>query len=194
MAASSLALQEVTVTAKQQAMGSSSVIDQTALQHLQPKSVEDILQLMPGNLTKNPDVNYIGQTYIREVSGSNNNAMGALVMVDGAPISNDAIMQSMSTSKYQINDDPKSSSQNTTGAGVDLRTISTDNIENMEVIRGIPSVEYGNLTSGAVLIKTKKGATPLEVKGKVDPNSKMLYAGKGFTLNTGGTVNLALDY
>lgn len=194
MAASSLALQEVTVTAKQQAMGSSSVIDQTALQHLQPKSVEDILQLMPGNLTKNPDVNYIGQTYIREVSGSNNNAMGALVMVDGAPISNDAIMQSMSTSKYQINDDPKSSSQNTTGAGVDLRTISTDNIENMEVIRGIPSVEYGNLTSGAVLIKTKKGATPLEIKGKVDPNSKMLYAGKGFTLNTGGTVNLALDY
>ena len=48
---SSLALSEVTVTAKAQAMGSSSVVDKTALQHLQPKSVSDILQLVPGNIS-----------------------------------------------------------------------------------------------------------------------------------------------
>ncbi len=193
--ASSLALEEVVVTAKQQAMGSSSVIDQAALQHLQPKSVEDMLQLLPGNVTKNPDVNSIGQTYIREVSGSSNNAMGALVMVDGAPIANDATMQLLSTSKSGSSlNSSASTGQASTGRGVDLRIISTDNIENMEVIRGIPSVEYGNLTSGAVLIKTKRGATPLEAKAKIDPESKMFYAGKGFTLGTGGTINLALDY
>jgi len=194
MAASSLALEEVTVTAKQQAMGSSSVIDQTALQHLQPKSIEDILQLLPGNVTQNPDVNSIGQTYIREISGSNNNAMGALIMVDGAPVANDASLQIMSTSKSGSSMNSVSSGQSSTGRGVDLRTISTDNIENLEVIRGIPSVEYGNLTSGAVLIKTKKGATPLEAKAKIDPTSKMFYAGKGFNLGAGGTVNMALDY
>lgn len=188
--ATSLGLSEVVVTAKEQAMGSSSVIDQTALQHLQPKSVEDILQLTPGNLTKNPSINKIGQASLREISGSKNNSMGASIVVDGAPIANDAAMQVMSTAKNGTSVD----SQNSTGRGVDLRTISTDNIENIEVIRGIPSVEYGNLTSGAVIIKTKKGSTPLEVKGKVDSNSKMAYFGKGFTLNSGGTVNLAADY
>lgn len=196
MQATSLALSEVVVTAKQQAMGSSSVIDQTALQHLQPKSVEDILQLTPGNLTKNPSINSIGQAQLREISGSasnagsKNNAMGASIIVDGAPVANDAAMQVMSTAKNGTSVD----NQNSTGRGADLRTISTDNIENIEVIRGIPSVEYGNLTSGAVIIKTKKGSTPLEVKGKVDPFSKMAYIGKGFTLSSGGTVNMAADY
>ena len=65
---SSLALDEVVVTAKQKAMGSSSVIDQSALSHLQPKSVEDILQLMPGNLTQNPSLGSVGQANLREVS------------------------------------------------------------------------------------------------------------------------------
>jgi len=192
---SSLALDEVSVTAREQAMGSSSVIDRMALQHLQPKSVEDILQLMPGSLTKNPDINSVGQAYLREVSGSNSNAMGTSVVVDGAPIGNDAVLQMLSASKSGSSlNSIVSSAQNTTGRGVDLRTISTDNIESMEVIRGIPSVEYGNLTSGVVHIKTKRGATPLEVKGKIDPSSKMVYMGKGFALGTGATVNLAVDY
>lgn len=198
---SSLSLNEVVVTAKQKAMGSSSVIDQSALSHLQPKSVEDILQLMPGSLTQNPSLGSVGQANLREItdptkrSSNSNNAMGASVIVDGAPVMNDATMQLLSTAKSGVQSfDASNSSNNTTGRGTDLRTISTDNIENIEVIRGIPSVEYGNLTSGAVIIKTKKGATPLEVKGKADPNSKMAYMGKGFTLNTGGTINMALDY
>ena len=191
MEPSSLALQEVTVTAKQQAMGSSSVIDQTALQHLQPKSIEDMLQLTPGSLTQNPSINSVGQAYIREIDGSNNNAMGTSIVLDGAPISNDAVFMSMSTSKNGTSD---ISGQSTTGKGVDLRTISPDNVESIEVIRGIPSVEYGNLTSGAVIVKTKKGMTPWEVKGKTDPNSKMAYIGKGFALSTGTTINISADY
>ena len=189
--ASSLALSEVTVTAKQQAMGSSSVIDKTALQHLQPKTIEDMLQLTPGSITQNPDLNSIGQAYIREIGGSTNNAMGASVVLDGAPISNDATLMSFSTAKGGTAD---RSGQSTTGKGVDLRTISPDNVESIEVIRGIPSAEYGNLTSGAVIVKTKKGTTPWEIKGKTDPNSKMGYIGKGFTLSTGTTVNVSADY
>lgn len=188
---SSLSLAEVVVTAKQQSMGSSSVIDKTALQHLQPKSVEEMLQLVPGSITSNPDMNSIGQASIREIGGDLNNSIGASIVLDGAPISNDATVMSLSTSKSGNSD---TSGQSTTGKGTDLRTISPDNVESVEVIRGIPSVEYGNLTSGAVIIKTKKGSTPLEVKGKADPNSKMAYIGKGFTLGTGTTVNLGFDY
>ena len=199
---SSLALSEVTVTAKAQAMGSSSVVDQTALQHLQPKSVSDILQLVPGNITQNPSLRNIGQAYIREItdpesvdSEHNSNAMGTLIMVDGAPLSNDASLQLLSSS-YRGNEmnSITASDQNSAGRGADLRSISTDNIDNIEVVRGIPSAEYGNLTSGAVIINSKKGATPLEVKGEIDPDSKMLYAGKGFNLRGGGTVNMAVDY
>ena len=189
--ATSLALSEVTVTAKQQAMGSSSVIDQTALQHLQPKSIEDMLQLTPGALTQNTSVNDVGQAYIREINGSNNNAMGAAIVLDGAPISNDASLMTSNTARGGT---AGISNQSTTGMGVDLRTISPDNVESIEVIRGIPSVEYGNLTSGAVIVKTKQGYTPWEIKGKTDPNSKMASVSKGFTLPTGTTLNLSADY
>ena len=74
------------------------------------------------------------------------------------------------------------SEQTTAGRGVDLRTVSAGNIESMEVIRGIPSVEYGNLTSGVVVVKTKAGHTPWEAKFQTDPNSKQVFAGKGFNL------------
>ena len=186
-----LALNEVVVTAQEQRMGSASRIDQSAIQHIQPKSVEDMLQLLPGNLTKNPDLNNVGQAYIREVSSNDNNALGTSVMVDGAPLSNDANMQVLSTSKSGTS----LNAQSVSGKGLDLRTISPDNIESMEVIRGIPSVEYGNLTSGAVIIKTRSGVTPLEVKLKADPFSKMAYAGKGFLISEKmGAMNISADY
>ena len=58
-----------------------------------------------------------------------------------------------------------------------------------------PSVEYGNLTSGAVIIKTKSGVTPFETKVKLDSYSKMFYAGKGFLLGEkAGAMNLSADY
>lgn len=52
-----LGLKEVVVTAQEQKMGSASKIEQTAIQHIQPKSVVDLLQLLPGNVTQNPDIN-----------------------------------------------------------------------------------------------------------------------------------------
>lgn len=185
----SLALDEVVVTAEAQKMGSGSKIDRAAVQHIQPKSLEDMMQLVPGNVTKNPDLNSVGQAYIRELDENANNAMGTLVVVDGAPMSNDANMQSLSVSKGGTTPE-----HSTAGKGVDLRLVSPDNIESVEVVRGIPSVEYGNLTSGAVIVKSRAGATPLEIKMKADPYSKMVYAGKGFNLNTGGSVNISADY
>ncbi len=195
-----LALKEVVVTAEEGKMGSSSRIGQSAIQHLQAKSVEDMLQLLPGAVTKNPDLTNAGQASIREIdAGDNaNNALGTAVVVDGAPLSNDANMQVFSTARSGTNSSVQQNTMNdqtTSGRGVDLRQVSPDNIESIEVIRGIPSVEYGNLTSGAVIINTKAGATPWEAMVKVDPNSKLLSFGKGLRLGGNrGSLNFAVDY
>ena len=82
--------------------------------------------------------------------------------------------------------------RNTTGKGIDMRSISTDDIAKVEIVRGIPSVEYGDLTSGLVNIERKKGGNDLEARFKADMQSQLFYVGKGieltdkqFTLNTG---------
>ena len=74
-----------------------------------------------------------------------------------------------------------------------MRTISTDNIESVEVIRGIAPVEYGDITSGVVIIKRKLKPTPFEARFKADAYSKLLYVGKGVQLGNFIT-NLSADY
>ena len=66
------------------------------------------------------------------------------------------------------------------GAGVDMRSISTDNIKSVEIVRGIPSVEYGDLTSGLVKIERKQGGKEFEARFKADMSSYLLSIGKGF--------------
>lgn len=193
----SLNLKNVTVTARQEQMGSKSLIGEDAIRHVQPKSLNDLLQLVPGNLIENPNLNNLGQAHIREIEDDDNNALGTLVVVDGTPLSNESNLQVVSPSKFGANSGMQSdgmSEQTTAGRGVDLRTVSAGNIESMEVIRGIPSVEYGNLTSGVVVVKTKAGHTPWEAKFQTDPNSKQVFAGKGFNLKRGGAANFSVDW
>lgn len=195
-----LALKEVVVTAQEGRLGATSNIGQAAIQHLQAKSLEDMLQLLPGAVTKNPDLTNAGQATIREIdAGDNaNNALGTSIVIDGAPLSNDANMQVFSTARSGNNSSVQQNTMNnqtTAGRGVDLRQISPDNIESLQVIRGIPSVEYGNLTSGVVVVKTKAGVMPWEAAVKVDPNSKLGSIAKGFRLGTnGGFMNVAAEY
>jgi len=192
-----LQLKDVTVVATQSREGSTSVIGQEAIRHIQPKSLADLLQLVPGNLTANPDLSSLAQAQIRETDSDANNALGTAIVVDGTPLSNDANLQALATGRYGAASSATAdgmSDQTTAGRGTDLRTLSADNIESVEVIRGIPSVEYGNLTSGVVVVKTKAGATPWELKAKADPFSKLVSGGKGFALNRGGAANFSIDY
>lgn len=197
---SNLTLKEITVTAEESVFGAGSKIGQNAIQHIQAKSVEDMLQLQPGAVTKNPDLSAAGQASIREIDsdGNANNALGTAVLIDGAPVSNDANLQVLSTARSGNNSSLQANTlndQSTAGRGVDLRQMSPDNIESIEVVRGIPSAEYGNLTSGAVIIKTKSGYTPWEAIAKVDPNSKLFYVGKGFRWpGKIGSLNFSIDY
>jgi len=193
----SLELQNVVVTAKQVQMGSKSVIDQDAIRHIQPKSIGDMLQLVPGNLIENPNLNELAQAHIREIGTNYANAMGTAVMVDGTPLSNESNLQVMGANKYGTLSNPSTtgmSTQTTAGRGTDLRTVSAGSVESIEVIRGIPSVEYGNLTSGVVVVKTKSGRTPYEAKVQADAKSKLVYAGKGFALKGGGAMNYGIDW
>ena len=182
---SSLALDEVVVTAKASAAGSStsSNIGRMAIDHLQATSLKDIMQLIPGALMTSSDMTSEEKLTIRSVSQStDNNAFGTSIMIDGVPMSDNT----------SISDKVSGSSG---GTGVDLRQISADNIESVEVIRGIPSAEYGDLTSGAVVVNTKAGYTPFEIRTKVNPTTLNTSFGKGWKFNEkAGSLNVNADY
>lgn len=197
----SLGLKEVVIVAKENtALSTSSKIESSALEHVQPTSLADVLQLVPGQITLNPEMSKTNQIALRDINTANrsgrinpddNSAMGTAIIVDGTPVNNDGNMQT-------INTVTEGTSQvfSTAGQGIDLRQIATDNIESVEVIRGIPSAEYGELTTGAVLVRTKAGKTRLNVKLKADPNIKQTAISKGFLLpgKNNGAMNLDVDY
>ncbi len=192
----SLKLQEVVLVASGgKGMNSSSRIGQQALEHVQPSSIKDVLQLLPGNLTQNPSLNTVNKLTIREIKTNDaTNSLGTAIIVDGAAMSNDANMQVLK-SGTSTTTDATTSVASTAGSGIDARQIATDNIESIEVIRGIASVEYGNMTSGAVIVKTKAGVTPWEVRFKADPLLKQMALGKGLRLGEkAGALNFNVDY
>lgn len=176
---SSTALREVVVTASEsKGITSASKIDRTAMEHLQPTSFSDLLALLPGGKTSDPKMNGAKNITLREVGTSSSNyntsSLGTKFIIDGAPISTDANMQRLLTDPNTTFD-----AYNAVNAGVDMRNISTDNIESVEIIRGIPSVEYNDLTSGVVIIKQKQKATPVEARIKADQYGKLFSIGKG---------------
>ncbi len=178
-----LALQEVNVVARQKAGGASttSVIGRQAIDHLQAASLADILQLLPGQLMTNTDLTAQSNLQIRTLGNNNTAAFGSSVIMDGMPISNDGNLQAGGFSS-------------TAFTGTDLRNLSADDIQEVEVIRGIPSAEYGDLTSGLMVVKSKIGVTPWQVKGKINPGMMNYSLGKGLRMDKYGVLNFNVDY
>lgn len=171
-----LTLEDVVVTAKAgSSLNSSSKIDKSAIEHLQATSLADVMQLMPGTLIKNPTLTSANVITIRSISDNAFNALGVGVLVNGSKVSSDATLYSQ---------DP-----------YDFRKISTDNIENVEVLKGVVSAEYGDMTSGAILVTTKTGKTPLAIRVKTDPRTKAVSLSKGLALGgRSGNINFDVDY
>lgn len=192
-------LKEVMVTAQANAAGkaTSSKISRAAMDHLQATSLYDLMALLPGGTSVNQDLSFSQSITLRQVSpnsqASSLNALGTAIIRDGAPVSNNANLQS-------LNPTVAGSGTSLAGgaspnSGVDVRSVSTENIESVEVIRGIPSVEYGDLTSGAVILHTKAGREPLRVKAKANPNVYQGSIGTGFDLgHDAGALNVSGDY
>ena len=188
-------LKEVVVAAENRKddQSTASLITRTAMDHMQATSLTDIMNLLPGNLIRNQDLSSATQLTIRSIAGSNMNALGTSVIQDGAPISNNANLQTMHPAVEGATS-PLAGGASPAG-GVDARGITTDNLESVEVIRGVPSVQYGDLTSGVVIVNTKAGRDPLRVHVKVNPNVSQFSAGKGFSLGENkGALNVSGDY
>ncbi|WP_276483192.1 TonB-dependent receptor plug domain-containing protein [Paraflavitalea pollutisoli] len=174
-------LQDVVITASEsKGMTSASIIDRKAMQHLQPSSFTDLLELLPGGRAIDPNLTGINQIRLREVGISGNqydiSSLGTAFVIDGAPVNTTAALQT--TGSYVLSS--PNSSRSAVNKGVDMRTLSTDQIERVDIIRGIPSVEHGDLTSGVVQITRRKGASPYNARLKSDGFSKLVALGKGF--------------
>ncbi len=183
MTPSSLALKGVTVTARQNVSGSStsSIIGRQAIDHLQATSLADVMQLIPGHLMGNSDLTSASNLQLRQLVNNNTSAFGASIVVDGVPMSNNgAVTQGQFSS--------------TTFTGTDLRQVAADDIDEVEVVRGIPSAEYGDLTSGLVVVHSKVGVTPWQFKAKINPGLMNYSLGKGENLGKAGILNASLDY
>lgn len=183
----SLELDEVTVVAKASAAGTStsSSIGRQAMDHLQATSLKDIMQLIPGQLMSGVNnMTSPERITIRTLNTySANNSFGTSILVDGIPVSDNTSLSD------------KTGIAASGGTGIDLRQIGADNIESVEVIRGIPSAEYGDLASGAVIVNTKAGYTPYEVRTKINPVTFNTSVGKGWNFGKkNGSLNANIDY
>lgn len=187
----SLQLPEVNVMARYNAKnGSSVVIDQAALEYIQPSSLSDIFQLLPGNLFSDGNLSSVNQLSSRQAGSDQNTAFGMAIVSNGVPLSNNAGIAAMSG----LESDQMRKERSTLNGGVDVRQLSTDHVEEVEVIQGISSVKYGDLSSGVVVMKAKSGKSPLQLRVKADPLSKLAYVGKGFRLpGDGGTLHAGID-
>lgn len=155
------------------------------IEHYQASSIKDVLDLVPGvQKSANQGIGKTSQIAIRGDEGDPLSAFGTLIVVDGSPVSNNANMQ------FERLSNTTTGSSNMRG-GVDLRTIPADNVESIEIITGLPSVKYGDVTSGVINVKTKTGEQPTRLKLKNNPDTKEANLGGGFAL---GENNLSYNF
>ncbi|MES5005009.1 TonB-dependent receptor [Prevotella disiens] len=188
-------LQEVVVTAQEgHGLSSASTISRQAMEHLQPSSFADLLELLPGGRAHDPHLNVPNTINLREVPIGNDQynttSLGTRFVIDGAPVSVNGNMQYLSGAI-----DRTSGKRNFANAGVDMRTLSTDDIQEVTIIRGIPSVQYGDLTSGLVKVKRRKGGNDISARFKADMDTKLFYLSKAFEWQEKKfSLNLSADY
>lgn len=197
-------LSEVTVIAEEsKEQGATSVIKKDALKHLQPSSFADIIELLPGGISTNKSLTSMNLISLRtpietaKISNSDNaynSSLGTAFVIDGTPLSNDAQLQNVSgAATYTGTSDNYLVYRNTTGKGIDMRMLPTDDIESVEIVRGISSVVYGSLSSGLVNVKRTYKKKPLELRAKANSGMKLFAMGKGFEFGN-KTLNVNVDY
>lgn len=197
LAISSIALPEFEVMARK-TQRDKLVVNESAIEYIQPTSLADVLLLLPGNVYQENDMSSFGQIASRQAGSDANTSLGVAVMTDGAPIVNDAMrtqMVGITNNSSSFSGDTEIKSRSGMNQGVDMRYISTDHIQRVEFTRGISSARHGNLSSGLIEVHSKYGVTPLRVRVKADLKNKLVYAGKGFKLSEkAGTLHLGADY
>ena len=169
----SLAVEEVVVTASlsKDNANTTRTIGRTALDHLQVTGLDNVAALLPGGKTVNPDLTTNQPLSLRSGGVSEGNAAFATaVEVNGVRMGDNASFGGLE--------------------GVDTRSIPVEDIESVEVLTGVPSAEYGDLGSGIVRVKTKKGRTPFKITVGINPKTYDVAVSKGVQVGQ-GVLNLS---
>ena len=174
----SLKLEGVTITAKriQDEATTSYTIGRTTLDNQQILNIGDLSTLLPGGKTVNPSLINDNRLSLRSATQEKGNAsFGTAIEVDGMRLDNNAVTgETMAAS---------------------TRTVSASNIESVEVVTGIPSVEYGDLSNGIVKVNTRKGKSPFIIEGKLNQHTRQIALNKGFDLGGRlGILNTSLEH
>lgn len=178
-------------------LGSKTIITKKLIEHIQPSSLTDLLQFLPGNRFSNQSLSSPGQFQMRQVETSSDalrvGASGTSIIMDGVPLSNDANLQSDVTI---LNSSPGTLPpfSSVSGRGYDLRTLPTENIESVEIVRGIPSVKYGELTAGAVLVQSRIGQFAPQFSFRNGQLIQEFNAAYGLKLSDGIIATTDLNY
>ncbi len=134
------------------------------IEHMQASSLGDVLQLIPGVASTNPGLVDVQQANLRgsdrDPTGRRISAYGTQIMIDNVPLSNVANMQ-LDVAPSMVTSD----------RGIDLRSIPAENIQDIEVVRGIPSARHGDLTEGLISVRTRTGISPNRLRFKYNPNT-----------------------
>lgn len=223
MQAASIRIREIALAAKKKNY-SEIEIKEEALKNIQAFSLNEVLEQIPGQKQRNLSLNEFKPIVFRSTNlgsltrtgadGFGNKSFGTAVVVDGIPISNNENMQG-----YTGNYSAISNSLSNEGAlfnpnmlgfgkangyngyfsnanfGVDLREIPVENIESVEVVQGIPSAKYGDLTSGLVNIQQKSGKTPYRAYIALREGTQEFNLNKGVKINDKlGFLNVNVNY
>lgn len=196
-----LRLEEVIIQGKKQDYSEIS-LGEEAINQVQAFSVNEVLQQLPGQDITNFTLNEFKPIAFRTVKpnfasdeGFGNKSFGTALVIDDIPVSNNANMQSFAPSFLSpfnsgalgFGDRNAGSSFNgkfnNVNFGADLRQLSTQNIEKIEVVQGIPSAKYGDLTSGLIKIDQKAGKSPFLVYASLREGTTEYGINKGFRLS-----------
>ncbi len=187
-----LSLDEVVVSAKSvESKSGTSVyeIGEQAIKQVQAMNLADVLSLLPGKRITPSDMNSVLQPNLRSAVSSSANNFGTSIILDGAQISNDGNMQAQNPASSL------SGGKAVVGTGIDLRTVTASGIEKVEVISGVASPKYGELTSGAIIVKSKVGKSPLIVSANLNPVAYQFSLSKGIQLKDKyGFLNTDISY
>ncbi len=195
----------VTATPEERAtgeLGTASVVDREAIAHQTAATLQGVLELTPGVVLAAPGLDEAQQVSLRAVpasfgqaltlgastgpSAADITAFGTAIVLDGVPLSNNANLQTLG---------PRGEAfiATSAGGGVDLRQIPASTLERVEVIRGVPSARYGDITNGVIVVETRAGDVAPEARASYDPRTFITTLLGGRSLSGGQTGTATLD-
>ena len=171
-------------------LGTASVIGREAVAHQPTTSLANVLSLIPGVSVTAPGLQSGQQVALRSAAttsleGRALAAFGTAIILDGVPLSNNANLQSAPSGVVGL--------LGTASGGIDLSRLPASTIERVEVIRGVPSARYGDLTQGAIVVETRAGVVDPDIGSQFDSRTVNVSAVGGRHVFGNQTGTAALD-